>query len=94
MNTQCSVFVGKSPEGSRTPSGKRSDLRARYWAYLFENLSRAVDEIYVTCETDDSTLECKVNAWVIIVCLIRTCNLYAGGDYDAGAIYTRFQIFD
>ncbi|ELT92650.1 hypothetical protein CAPTEDRAFT_90932, partial [Capitella teleta] len=50
---------GKSPEGSRTPSGKRTDLRARYWAYLFENLSRAVDEIYVTCETDDSTLECK-----------------------------------
>lgn len=41
-------------------AGRGPDLRARYWAYLFENLQRAVDEIYRTCETDESILECKV----------------------------------
>jgi len=38
----------------------KKDLRARYWAYLFENLHRAVDEIYLTCEADESVVECKV----------------------------------
>ena len=40
---------------------KKGDLRARYWAFLFENLKRAVDEIYQTCETDESVVECKVS---------------------------------
>ena len=38
----------------------RRDIRARYWAYLFDNLRRAVDEIYITCEADESIIECKV----------------------------------
>ncbi|XP_039270648.2 S phase cyclin A-associated protein in the endoplasmic reticulum-like isoform X1 [Styela clava] len=38
---------------------KQTSIRARYWAYLFENLRRAVDEIYATCETDQSVVECK-----------------------------------
>ena len=37
------------------------DIRARYWAYLFENLKRSVDEIYQTCEYDNSISECKVS---------------------------------
>ena len=41
--------------------GSAKDLHARYWTFLFENLRRAVDEIYQTCETDDSVLECKVS---------------------------------
>ncbi|XP_023932135.1 S phase cyclin A-associated protein in the endoplasmic reticulum-like isoform X1 [Lingula anatina] len=47
--------------GRSTPSrgSKKSDLRARYWAFLFDNLQRAVDEIYQTCEADESVLECK-----------------------------------
>uniref|UniRef100_A0A3Q3B0R1 S-phase cyclin A-associated protein in the ER n=1 Tax=Kryptolebias marmoratus TaxID=37003 RepID=A0A3Q3B0R1_KRYMA len=47
----------KSPTKVRQP--RKVDLRARYWAFLFENLRRAVDEIYVTCESDQSVLECK-----------------------------------
>lgn len=62
--------MGASPNSARggaklrarsSSAGRGPDkgLRARYWAYLFENLQRAVDEIYHTCETDESTLECK-----------------------------------
>lgn len=47
----------KSPTKARQP--RKVDLRARYWAFLFDNLRRAVDEIYVTCESDQSVLECK-----------------------------------
>uniref|UniRef100_A0AAY4CDF3 U1-type domain-containing protein n=1 Tax=Denticeps clupeoides TaxID=299321 RepID=A0AAY4CDF3_9TELE len=42
----------KSPTKARQP--RKVDLRARYWAFLFDNLRRAVDEIYVTCESDQS----------------------------------------
>jgi hypothetical protein len=52
---------GRSGRKTSTSStGKKSDLRARYWSYLFDNLKRAVDEIYSTCETDESTVECEV----------------------------------
>ncbi|MGH0153040.1 UNVERIFIED_CONTAM: hypothetical protein FKN15_050050 [Acipenser sinensis] len=47
----------KSPSKARQP--RKVDLRARYWAVLFDNLRRAVDEIYVTCESDQSVVECK-----------------------------------
>ena len=60
---------GKSPARSRSGtrklsgsfSGKKNDLRARYWSYLFDNLKRAVDEIYGTCEADESIVECQVS---------------------------------
>ncbi|XP_048014187.1 S phase cyclin A-associated protein in the endoplasmic reticulum isoform X2 [Megalobrama amblycephala] len=47
----------KSPTKTRQP--RKVDLRARYWAFLFDNLRRAVDEIYVTCESDQSVVECR-----------------------------------
>ncbi|XP_055796137.1 S phase cyclin A-associated protein in the endoplasmic reticulum-like isoform X4 [Salvelinus fontinalis] len=47
----------KSPTKVKQP--RKVDLRARYWAFLFDNLRRAVDEIYVTCESDQSVVECK-----------------------------------
>ncbi|GFW89626.1 s phase cyclin A-associated protein in the endoplasmic reticulum [Trichonephila clavipes] len=46
-----SASAGRNPE---------KDLRARYWTFLFENLHRAVDEIYQTCEMDESIVESKV----------------------------------
>ena len=45
---------------SNSANRKKIDLRARYWSYLFDNLKRAVDEIYTTCETDESVMECQV----------------------------------
>jgi len=38
---------------------KKISFRARYWGYLFDNLKRAVDEIYATCQSDSSVVECK-----------------------------------
>lgn len=38
---------------------REDDLRARYWAFLFDNLQRAVDEIYQNCERDESVEESK-----------------------------------
>lgn len=52
--------ASKVPGNRQTGVATKKDLRARYWAFLFENLRRAVDEIYQTCETDESVVECKV----------------------------------
>ncbi|XP_056273774.1 S phase cyclin A-associated protein in the endoplasmic reticulum isoform X4 [Pseudoliparis swirei] len=55
------ILLDKGPEKSPTKARqpRKVDLRARYWAFLFDNLRRAVDEIYVTCESDQSVVECK-----------------------------------
>lgn len=70
MGRELSPSVKKSEDsssvkssGSRPASSvgsRKPDVRARYWAFLFDNLKRAVDEIYQTCETDESVDECKV----------------------------------
>jgi hypothetical protein len=44
------------------------DLQARYWGLLFENLRRAVDEIYLTCESDESVEECKEAIMILESC--------------------------
>lgn len=58
----CEYYCSKNQRQSRSSkSPSRLDLHARYWAYLFDNLHRAVDEIYKTCEVDESTVECQVS---------------------------------
>lgn len=65
----------KSPTKARQP--RKVDLRARYWAFLFDNLRRAVDEIYVTCESDQSVVECKVSCVKLISSLVSVgCRSY------------------
>ena len=63
------------------------DLRCRYWAFLFDNLNRAVDEIYQNCENDESIVECKEAVMVLdnykreFTALIEWLNLNI--DYEA-----------
>jgi len=57
LKSQGKIDLTKSP---KSDGGKKPDLRARYWKFLFDNLQRAVDAIYETCEQDESALECKV----------------------------------
>uniref|UniRef100_A0A3Q1FKT9 S-phase cyclin A-associated protein in the ER n=1 Tax=Acanthochromis polyacanthus TaxID=80966 RepID=A0A3Q1FKT9_9TELE len=63
VESKAGPLLDKGPEKSPTKAKqlRKGDLRARYWAFLFDNLCRAVDEIYVTCESDQSVLECKVS---------------------------------
>ena len=58
----CEYYCSKTQRQSRSSkSPSRLDLHARYWSYLFDNLHRAVDEIYKTCEVDESIVECQVS---------------------------------
>ncbi|CAG2179572.1 unnamed protein product, partial [Oppiella nova] len=63
------------------------ELRCRYWAFLFDNLNRAVDEIYQNCESDESVVECKETLMVLdnyrreFTALIEWLNLKS--DYES-----------
>jgi len=46
--------VRSASVGRDKKSGTAMDLQARYWAFLFENVRRAVDDLYRTCESDES----------------------------------------
>ena len=56
----------RQTRASKSP-GTRVDLQARYWSYLFDNLHRAVDEIYATCEADESVIECQVCSLYLLI---------------------------
>ncbi|XP_074651660.1 S phase cyclin A-associated protein in the endoplasmic reticulum-like [Tubulanus polymorphus] len=75
----------KNESASRRSSGsgigKKPDLRARYWAFLFDNLQRAVDEIYKTCEADESELECRE-----VIMMLERCT------HDFKTLIQRFRV--
>ena len=37
-----------------------SDVRSRYWTFLFDNLKRSIEQIYQTCQSDQNSLQCQV----------------------------------
>ncbi|CAF4698064.1 unnamed protein product, partial [Rotaria socialis] len=44
---------------SRRTDSNSSDIRSRYWTFLFDNLKRSIDQIYQTCESDQNLLQCQ-----------------------------------
>ena len=66
LNKQDLTRSPRSDGGTR-----KTDRRARYWKFLFDNLQRAVDAIYETCEQDESVVECKVNVYHVVDSNIR-----------------------
>ncbi len=74
---------------------KESDIRDRYWTYLFENLKRAVDEIYQTCEHDKSISDCKVKLLFqpkIFIMQLNFLFLTLESNFNDGKLYKRIQI--
>lgn len=63
-------YHSEQPQNN-TPS-KVADIHARYWAYLFDNLYHAIDEIFCTCEADESIIECQVSFMFYYVCIFLT----------------------
>ncbi|XP_003745920.1 S phase cyclin A-associated protein in the endoplasmic reticulum [Galendromus occidentalis] len=56
----CLFMSGDPPERIRSSSlGRSRSYRARYWAYLLDNLQKAKNEICDVCEKDQDILACK-----------------------------------
>ncbi len=83
----CQYYSSKTQRqlrSSKSPS--RLNLHARYWSYLFDNLHRAVDEIYKTCEVDESIVECQVKTEGNLDETGMIFMLLSGGHYDSGGL--------
>lgn len=53
-SSSCGLTKTRRIRSASVGRDKKCDMQARYWAFLFENLRRAVDDLYHTCEADDS----------------------------------------
>ena len=54
-------FSSSNDTSSRRTDSNSSDIRSRYWTFLFDNLKRSIEQIYQTCESDQNLLQCQVS---------------------------------
>ncbi|CAF0765046.1 unnamed protein product [Didymodactylos carnosus] len=52
----------------RSKPNQTADIRSRYWTYLFDNLKRSIDQLYQTCENDESIVQCQEVVLVLFQC--------------------------
>ncbi len=71
------IFSYSNDIPSRPIDPNSSDIRSRYWTFLFDNLKRSIEQIYQTCESDRNILQCQVSLscvdknFQLFLCLFR-----------------------